>query len=395
MKKKSIFTLTLLGFCVSHADYFVTIPLEINNIKFDNWVPTDKIISMWQMSGSIYDCSNWSPLASTITIEQPFVQTATDCKQNQVRTVQERELDKVSGNVRNVGAPYTETQVIQVTDTKNALGSKETWASISSSYTTWTNDGSIINCSNWSPAPSTVTIGTSYTQTATDCQQPQIRSRQDREQEMTTGSVRNVGAAVTESQSITASSTRAATGAKETWVAISSTSTAWVNDGALTGCSNWSPATSTVPANQAFTQTATDCKQPQTSIRQDREQETTTLAIRNKGVAVTETQTLTVSSTRSATGTKIMSQQSYNSNTRVILEYCEGTTGGYIKFMWNGTQVGITTGTWSSVANAAVNYGGYRYTVGPYVDNMDWDDQGCGSNGDAMDNYYYIIRTPL
>ena len=95
---------------------------------------------------------------------------------------------------------------------------------------------------------------------------------------MTTGSVRNVGSAVTESQSIATSSTRTAIGEKETWVTIASTSTAWVNDGALTGCSNWSPATSTITLGQSFTQTATDCKQPQTLSRQDREQETTTLA---------------------------------------------------------------------------------------------------------------------
>ncbi|NHC12162.1 hypothetical protein G6551_18100, partial [Pseudomonas stutzeri] len=135
------------------------------------------------------------------------------------------------------------------------------WVATTPTYTAWTNSGAVYGCTNWSPATSTVTIGQSFTQTATDCEQDQTRSRQDREKETTTGEIRNTGTPVTETQTITVSSTRIATGTKETWVATTPTYTTWANVGGVYGCTNWSPATSTVTIGQSFTQTATDCEQ--------------------------------------------------------------------------------------------------------------------------------------
>jgi len=270
----------------------------------ETWTATTPTYTAWTNSGSVTACSNWSPATSTVTIGQTFTQTATDCKQAQTRTRQDREVETTTGAIRNAGSPVTETQTITVSSTRQATGTKETWAATTPTYTAWTNSGSVTACSNWSPATSTVTIGQTFTQTATDCKQAQTRTRQDRERETTTGEIRNVGAPVAETQTITVSSTRQATGTKETWVATTPTYTAWANSGSVTGCTNWSPATSTVTAGQTFTQTATDCSQAQTRSRQDREVETTTGAIRNAGSPVTETRTVTVSSTRQATGTK-------------------------------------------------------------------------------------------
>jgi hypothetical protein len=303
MKIKTFLTLSVLGISASQAGYVIKIPLS-NEIKFNAWNGTTSLFGEWSNTGSPYDCLNWNPDVASINIGQVFMQTTNDCKQNQVRTVQERELDKVSGNVRNVGAPYTATQVIQASNTKSAVGTKESWASTTSTYTTWNNDGEIINCSNWSPAPSTVTIGTSYTQTATDCQQPQTRSRQDREKESTTQDIRNKGIPVIENQLVIVSSTRSTLGSKETWIAAAPTYTTWANDGTVLDCSNWSPAPATVTVGESFIQTATDCNQPQTRTRQDREQETTTLVFRNKDVAVIEKQNIVASSTRDSTGSK-------------------------------------------------------------------------------------------
>ncbi|MDV8122747.1 hypothetical protein R4K50_31930, partial [Pseudomonas aeruginosa] len=303
MKRIAIATLTFLTLGLTQASYTVKIPLD-NKIKYYLWSGTEPVLSEWINDGDIYDCSNWSPPPTSITIGELFIQTATDCMQDQIRNVQNREIDGVSGDIRDSGEPYIESRTTSVSDTRDAIGSLETWAATTPTYTEWVNSGSITACTNWSPAPSTVTVGQSFTQTATDCKQNQTRSRQDREQETTTLDVRNKGTAVTETQTITVSSTRTATGTKETWVATTPTYTAWVNSGGIYGCSNWTPDPASVTTGQSFDQTATDCKQNQTRSRQDREQETTTLDVRNKGTAVTETQTITVSSTRTATGTK-------------------------------------------------------------------------------------------
>ena len=265
--------------------------------------PYQVTLGAWANNGALASCSNWSPDPSTVTVGASFTQTATDCSQPQTRSRVEQYTDNETAKV--VTAVNTnESRSITASSTRASTGSKETWAATTPTYSAWANNGAVTSCSNWSPATSTVTVGQSFTQTATDCNQAQTRTRQDREQETTTKAIRNKGVAVTETQTIAASSTRSAIGTQETWVATSSNYTAWANSGAVTSCSNWSPATSTVTVGQSFTQTATDCDQAQTRTRQDREQETTTKAIRNKGVAVAETQTIAASSTRTSTGTK-------------------------------------------------------------------------------------------
>lgn len=89
----------------------------------------------------------------------------------------------------------------------------------------------------------------------------------------------------------------------ENWQPAEPLYSEWVNVGSVSGCSNWTPAASTILKDEAFNQTATDCNQYQTRIRQDREQETTTLAYRNVGAPVAMEQNVTVDSSRTATGT--------------------------------------------------------------------------------------------
>lgn len=372
-KNKFIIISSTIFFGIVNANYTMKIPLQNEkHVNFYNWITTDSSFGEWENTGNIYSCSNWLPSSSDITVGQSFTQTATDCKQNQIRTVQNRQIDEVSGNIRNIGELYAETQVITVSSTQEAVGSKESWVATTPTYTAWTNNGAVTGCSNWYPAPATVTIGQYFTQTATDCQQPQTRSRQDREQETTTLAYRNKGSAVTESQSITVSSSRSATGTKESWVATSPTYTAWVNSGAITGCTNWSPATSTVNKGQTFTQTATDCKQVQVRSRQDREQETTTKEIRNKGQAVTESQSITVSSTRSAVGTKVTRECFYSPNNTMASKLGSGYT-----FWFNTASLGYGEPTLSK--------GGYTYSAGAYKETY---------NGWLVEQWYEICRTP-
>jgi hypothetical protein len=377
MKNKSMVLLSLLTVSITQATYMVKVNLG-DEITFYQWTNDSPLLGSWVNSGAVYDCSNWSPLVESMTTGMSFTQTATDCKQNQTQTAQDREIDTVTGTVRDIGLPYTNTQHIPASDTRLAVGTLETWIAALPEFTSWVDNGGVTNCTNWSPATSTVTINQDFTQTATDCTQAQTRSKQDREQETTTGAFRHVGAVVTESKNLVASSTRLAKGAKETWVAIASTSTAWVNNGALTGCSNWSPATSTVPANQGFTQTATDCKQPQTSTRQDREQETTTLAIRNKGVAVTENQNITTTSTRTATGTKVAQQclyDTYNYNWSHGFAYT--TT-----IVWAGQVLFDNSWTSELGAYSSMVIGGFKYSRG--ADGPDYPGMS-----------YYICREPI
>jgi hypothetical protein len=306
---KKIFLLSVLG-CVglTQAQYIIQYP--VTNIVFkkpdltEKWVMSSPLLGNWQNTGNIYGCLTWSPDASTVTVLESFTQSSNDCKQDQSRSIQNREQEMTSKQYRNVGDSLTETQVITTSLTRTATGIKETWIAGTPSYTTWANIDAVSGCSNWSPETNTVIYGNEFIQTATDCKQNQTRSKQNREQETTTKAYRNIGVAVTENQIITTSSGRNAIGTKENWVTTSPDYTEWTNTGVISGCSNWTPDVSTIDAGKKFDQTATDCKQPQIRTRQNREQETGSKAFRNVGNPVTEDNVITVSSTREATGMK-------------------------------------------------------------------------------------------
>ena len=93
-------------------EYQVRIPIEAKFKETNFWEKTDSVYSSWSNSGSPYNCSNWTPNASTIQMGQSFEQTATDCNQKQTRTVQEREINKKTQEVRNVGATYNEEKIV-------------------------------------------------------------------------------------------------------------------------------------------------------------------------------------------------------------------------------------------------------------------------------------------
>lgn len=92
----------------------------------------------------------------------------------------------------------------------------ESWSPIDPTFSDWINLNSPKNCTDWSPLPSFIAEGTSFTQTATDCQQDQTRSRQEREQEATSLAIRDKGSSVTESRTVSASDTRTAIGTDAT-----------------------------------------------------------------------------------------------------------------------------------------------------------------------------------
>ncbi|MFK4131930.1 hypothetical protein ACI2KR_06500 [Pseudomonas luteola] len=248
----------------------------------ETWVATTSTYSTWANSSAVYGCTNWSPSPYNYTERTQFNQTATDCKIDQTRTRQDREQETTTKAYRNVGAAVTEKQTV---------GGQSSARSYLMDFTGWINRDAPYNCSNWSPDPSTVTINQAFTQTATNCQQKQIRGKQ--------GYVLTNGAWATdipyseESRVLSnQSSTRTATGTKQTWVAIAPVYGGWYNTSGAYSCSNWYPDPSTVDQGAAFTQTSNACYVNQSRSRQDRIQETTTGEIRNNGAAVTENQTI-------------------------------------------------------------------------------------------------------
>lgn len=77
----------------------------------------------------------------------------------------------------------------------------------------------------------------------------------------------------------------------------------WIDQGQPYDCNNWFPADSTVPMDETFTQTATDCIQDQTRTAQDQEVETISGIVRDKGSPYNQQRTNDAFSTRDSVGT--------------------------------------------------------------------------------------------
>jgi hypothetical protein len=89
------------------------------------------------------------------------------------------------------------------------------WIKAPAQESAWTNVGQPTGCSAWSPDPSTMALGTNFTQSATNCTQEQTRTVQEREQNDYTLQYRNVGSNKTENQTLTNQTiTRQAAGTK-------------------------------------------------------------------------------------------------------------------------------------------------------------------------------------
>ena len=120
----AIFALSFMS--VSHAAYKLYIPLEQHNggslpngtiqikprspgIPAESWRVTDPLYSEWTNKGDIYGC-NWTPAASLVLRDEPLNQTAIDCKQDQIRTKQDREKETTTLAFRNIGTPTIENK---------------------------------------------------------------------------------------------------------------------------------------------------------------------------------------------------------------------------------------------------------------------------------------------
>ena len=125
--RKSILAISALSFIsITQAAYVIKIPMEqskggalpngsINitprtpGLPVENWQPAEPIYSEWTNKGDIYGC-NWTPAASLVLRDEPFNQTEIDCKQDQIRTKQDREKETTTLAFRNIGTPTIENK---------------------------------------------------------------------------------------------------------------------------------------------------------------------------------------------------------------------------------------------------------------------------------------------
>lgn len=225
----------------------------------NEWVSAPTVYGDWTNVGNLYGCSNWSPSTSSQGKGITFTQTATDCDQDQERLAQARKKNKATGEVVDSGAPYTEHRTTDATDTREAVGILENWSAIAPTYTEWLNTNTFYSCLSWSPSPSIYQETISFTQTAS-CKTDQERTRQDREQEQNTGDIRDSGVPVKENQTLNGQ-----LASRNYAVTVSD----WIDVGPKNSCTNWSPDPATIDLDVEFTQTATDCIQPQSRTRHE------------------------------------------------------------------------------------------------------------------------------
>lgn len=143
----------------------------------------------------------------------------------------------------------------------------------------------------------------------------------------------------------------------------------WANVGGVYGCTNWSPDPATVDAGTLFTQTATDCKQAQERVIQDRERDAVSGAIRNTGESTTESQVVTASSSREATGTKTAPTCLYSTNSPMSYWVFHNTTSSvYRSPYYNGVQLPVKmTGGNGGNQWTQFTVNGVTYYRGTYV----------------------------
>lgn len=140
----------------------------------------------------------------------------------------------------------------------------------------------------------------------------------------------------------------------ENWQPAEPTYSDWVNSGAIYGCT-FSPAPATIEGGITFTQSAMGCSQDQTRLKQEREQEVTTLVYRIAGEAILETRKEgNLTATRLSTGTM---DCWYADN-----EYAMKVSGTNWLFKLNGSwypNIGTTPDGYY--------YSGWYYYSGSYV----------------------------
>jgi hypothetical protein len=253
--------------------------------------------SSWSNSGNVYSCSSYSPSTGSVNHGTTFTQSRS-CKQNQSRSRTVYNDWKVGSNTYK--STQTDSQTINVSQSRSATGAKDyIIGTVYGSWSGWSNDGGKYSCGSYSPSTGSVNHGTTFTQSRS-CKQNQKRTR-TLYNDWKVGS-NTYKSTQTGTQTINVSQSRSATGTKDYIIGtVYGSWSGWSNDGGKYSCGSYTPATNTVNYGQSFTQTGS-CKQNQKRTRalyNDWKVGSNTYKSTQTG-----TQTINVSHTRSATGTK-------------------------------------------------------------------------------------------
>lgn len=231
--KKIALSFIAASFSMSFASYQVVFPnqqVNFKNIPSETFTPTDPLVSNWANVGSLYDCSNYTPEASDVDIGVIFTQTTDNCKIDQERTIQQRQLSSITHAVSNVGEAIVERQVVtNQSNSRNATGTRpETFTPTDPLISEWSNVADPYGCTNYSPSVADTSYAVKFTQTATDCKVDQERTVQNRQISSITQAVSNVGEPITEKQTLKdQSSNREATGTRYNYILYVGSYVAW------------------------------------------------------------------------------------------------------------------------------------------------------------------------
>lgn len=180
------------------------------------------------------------------------------------------------------------------------------------------------------------------------------------------------------------------------WEAYTPAYTAWANNGQPYSCSAWTPSADTVAAGTSFTQSAT-CYQDQYAYRQDRQRSVITGEVRNVGSPVLVYQTVQVTVSQTAVGTKqnaspqcVWDGRFDNNDIATKTGWYQYTNNATWTLYFHGpTGIQFRSGSARKQAwDGYVDYNGYRITVGQYV-----GEGGIGKNG--VNYFWQVCYTPL
>jgi len=264
----------------------------------DVWVQADPVVGAWT-NGANTGCDAWTPDPLTRANGSTFQQTQA-CQYNRTRSVQAREVNQ-SGALRNNGEATTETEQASRSTSRSL-----TWLAIADDVKT--NGAATTTCQTWTPDTSTVDWAQDFTQTRKcDISTPYVK--QARESIASLDLVRNVGNPVSYGQASTKNESRTSQGTRDVWASTDPVLGSWV-DGANTSCDAWTPDPLT-RANGSTFQQSQACYYTKTRSVQLREINQAG-ALRNSGVASTESQQATRSNARSLSWTPLADEVKTN-----------------------------------------------------------------------------------
>jgi len=234
--------------------------LETGTKNFDTG--QDRIeYTEWLNDGSHYDCGNWSPLESTINLNEDFTQNR-DCNQDQDRMKDVYNIWADGSEI--LESSNLEEQTISESESQPATGTKNYITEQQRiEYSEWGNTGIHYDCNTWNPLDSTVNLGVEFTQNR-DCSQDQDRNK-DTYDIWADGS-ETLNNSLVEIQTLIESESQQATGTKNYKTGTQRTEyTEWTNTGTHYNCDAFSPLPSEVYTGTSYTQNR-NCSQDQNRI---------------------------------------------------------------------------------------------------------------------------------